>query len=168
MSGTPFRQAQNPSGGMRSPRLKDTLSMHHISLRQATFHLPPSHPSSSWSSIFIQPPLPLQEKLECWWLYVVDRRFKKMIVPPQRILGLRDEQIVRQSPYTMNCHLSDPPHPPSQVDLKFQAPDMTTTLRYTVILMSDSYLDLCFQRELKVSWSSSLQRDCVSLCCHLP
>ncbi len=50
-----------------------------------------------------------------------------------------------------------PSHPPSplppsscQTDLRFQAPDKPASLRYTVVLTSDSYIDLSFQQELKV------------------
>ena len=33
----------------------------------------------------------LQDKQELWWLYVADKKKRKMISPPQRVSGLRDE-----------------------------------------------------------------------------
>jgi len=37
-----------------------------------------------------------------------------------------------------------------QVDLHFAAPETVGTFRYAVILISDSYLDLSFQQEIKL------------------
>ena len=39
---------------------------------------------------------PLQEKQECWWLYMTDKRGKDMVTMPQRITGLKDEHTVRK------------------------------------------------------------------------
>ena len=68
-------------------------------------------------------------KQEGWWLYIADKRRKEIVVLPQRVQGLKSELTQ---------------------DLQFQVPEKPCVLRYTVILTSDSYLNLQFSTELKV------------------
>lgn len=70
-----------------------------------------------------------EEKQECWWLYIANRRRRELISLPQRIVGLETEH---------------------SVDLHFAAPPTTGVVRYTVSLTSDSYIDLNFHKELKL------------------
>ncbi|KAL5457245.1 hypothetical protein EMCRGX_G034492 [Ephydatia muelleri] len=70
-----------------------------------------------------------EDKQELWWLYVADKKKRKMISPPQRVSGLKDD-------YSTELH--------------FQAPEKPCVIRYTVVLMSDSYMDLSYQKELKL------------------
>ena len=68
-------------------------------------------------------------KQECWWLYIADKKNQQMVVPPQRVSGLKTELTQ---------------------DLQFGAPDRPCTLQYYVVLTSDSYLNLQFTADLKV------------------
>lgn len=81
----------------------------------------------------LSPPCPSsplrQVKQECWWLYIADYRHQQMVVPPQRVSGLKTELTQ---------------------DLQFAAPDRPCRLQYSVVLTSDSYLNLQFAADLKV------------------
>ena len=81
-------------------------------------------------------------KQEGWWLYIADKRRKDVVVPPQRVTGLKSELTQ---------------------DLQFQAPDKPCVLRYSVFLTSDSYLNLQFSTELKV-WTINWCWDKVEVC----
>ncbi|XP_064404076.1 translocation protein SEC63 homolog [Halichondria panicea] len=69
------------------------------------------------------------EKQECWWLYIVNRKKRELVCPPQRIVGLKEK---------------------FSTDLQFAAPENPGTLRYSIVLNSDCYLDLSFQQEIEV------------------
>lgn len=69
------------------------------------------------------------DKQELWWLYAADRRLNRMVIPPERVAGLQTEKEIR---------------------LRFLAPDRIGLHKFTVILMSDSYINLLIQQELKI------------------
>lgn len=77
----------------------------------------------------------MKVKQEGWWLYIADNRKKEIIVPAQKVAGLKTELTQ---------------------DLQFQAPDRQCVLRYSVILTSDSYLNLTFSSDLKVCGDNPL------------
>lgn len=91
---------------------------------------------------------PVQVKQEEWWLYIADRRRKEMVVFPQKVSGLKT--VMTQ-------------------DLQFHAPERPCVLRYSVVLTSDSYLNLTFAADLKVPTAGSgVMCVCVycTLCSH--
>lgn len=71
-----------------------------------------------------------QEKFELWWLYVVDRKKREMKCLPTKITGLMNEYAT---------------------ELQFAAPDRPGQYRYSVVLRSDSYLDLSFSQDIKLN-----------------
>ncbi|KAL5010504.1 hypothetical protein ScPMuIL_012809 [Solemya velum] len=61
-----------------------------------------------------------EDKQECWWLYVADRKNHMLISAPVNISSLKREE---------------------EIQLKFSAPVRPGNYTYSVILRSDSYLD---------------------------
>ena len=59
----------------------------------------------------------------------MEQRKRQVVVLPQRVVGLKTELTQ---------------------DLQFQAPEKPCVLRYSVVLTSDSYLNLQFSTDLKV------------------
>jgi translocation protein SEC63 len=70
------------------------------------------------------------DKHELWWVCVADRKTNSIVVPPQKVTGLKNEK---------------------EVTLKMMA-ERKGLFKYVVILTSDSYLNCTIQQELKVQW----------------
>ncbi|XP_015759114.1 PREDICTED: translocation protein SEC63 homolog [Acropora digitifera] len=71
-----------------------------------------------------------EEKQEWWWIYVTDRKKSELITPPQQIFNLKDEE---------------------KLELKFQAPNKPRSYHYTVMLRSDSYLNVDVQKTFDIN-----------------
>lgn len=75
------------------------------------------------------PNFPL-EKQECWWIYVVNKKTRQFVSFPQRVTGLKDTKTV---------------------SLQCQAPPKPSFEQYSVVLRSDSYIDLKEEYLLKIT-----------------
>lgn len=69
------------------------------------------------------------EKYEWWWLYVADKKSRLLITAPVQVCSLRTEE---------------------QVEMKFSAPKKPGIYTYTVILRSDSFVDLDKTHNIKL------------------
>uniref|UniRef100_A0A914WPP5 J domain-containing protein n=1 Tax=Plectus sambesii TaxID=2011161 RepID=A0A914WPP5_9BILA len=70
------------------------------------------------------------DKYEWWWVYMVDKRSKRLAAGPVQCTTLVEKEVV---------------------ELKFAAPQKPGIYPYTVVVKSDSYLDCDINKELKLN-----------------
>ncbi|KAL3315587.1 secretory subunit [Cichlidogyrus casuarinus] len=75
-----------------------------------------------------QPHDPISDKFEGWWMYIIDRKNKRLVVAPQYIANLQRSL---------------------KMDVKFMSPQQVGQYLYTVYLRSDSYIDFVFSENVK-------------------
>ncbi|XP_065648722.1 translocation protein SEC63 homolog isoform X2 [Hydra vulgaris] len=78
------------------------------------------------------------EKHEYWWVFIVNKKSGTLLTPPQQVTNLKNEE---------------------EVQLKFTAPDKPGAYIYTVVVRSDSYVDLDNAKTFKVNVTEAKEFD---------
>ncbi|XP_046849688.1 translocation protein SEC63 homolog [Xenia sp. Carnegie-2017] len=70
-----------------------------------------------------------EDKQECWWVYVCDRKKQEITTAPTQVVNLKDVETVK---------------------LQFQAPEKCGHYSYTAVVRSDSYMDVDVSKLFKI------------------